>query len=119
MKRTSWIILGIIVIILVIGGGWYHHNYSPIYYYGQVGNLERKENSPGGNPDVYYYKIKAYNEQGDKKTLEVGSVDGHKFTKGHYIRIGYSRAKNVADYKGISYSQVPKEPKQKLSQQLD
>ncbi|MCT2881455.1 YxeA family protein [Lentilactobacillus buchneri] len=115
MKKRTIIILAVLVVLGAIGGIWYHHNYARIFYYGQVGKLERTENSPGNNPDVHYYLIKAYNDKGQGKTLEVGSVDGKYFVKGHYIKIGYSRSKNVVDYEEIPYSQVPKAAKEKLN----
>lgn len=40
---------------------------------------------------------------------------GKYFTKGHYIKIGYSRAKNVVNYEGIPYSEVPKNIQPKLA----
>ncbi|ORN10568.1 hypothetical protein FAM21834_01079 [Lentilactobacillus parabuchneri] len=115
MKKRTIIILAVIVALGAIGGGWYHHNYSTIPYYGRVGNLERTEKSPKGNQDVHYYLIKAYNKDGQSKTLEVGAMAGKYFTKGHYIKIGYSRAKNVVNYEGIPYSEVPKNIQPKLA----
>lgn len=56
MKKRTIIILAVIVVLGAIGGGWYHHNYSTIPYYGRVGNLERTEKSPKGNPGISFNK---------------------------------------------------------------
>lgn len=44
----------------------------------------------------------------------VGSTGGHKFVKGHYIKVGWSNAKDVVDFARVSYNQIPKAAQEKI-----
>lgn len=107
MKKGTVITLIVIVALAAAGGFWYQYNYGKTWYYGQVGNLERSEKQPDGNPTTYYYKINGWNKAGQYQQMEVGTVGGHKFVKSHYIKVGVSRAKSVVTYEGIQKNEVP------------
>lgn len=115
MKKRSITILSVIVVIGVLGGMWYHHMYGKTYYYGQVdGKIIRTEKAPAGYPNVYYYKVDGWNKDGKHQRMEVGSTGGHKFVKGHYIKVGWSNAKDVVDFARVSYNQIPKAAQEKI-----
>ena len=114
-KRTTALI--IVLIVLAAGlGAMYYQNMAREYYYGQVGRLANTDESKGNHdPDVYWYNIKGYNKQGKFRELHVGSYQGHKFTKGHYIKVGWSQHKGVISYEEVSRDQVPKQALSKIN----
>lgn len=115
MKKGTLYTLVIVVVLAIVGGVWYHINYGKTYYYGQVGDVARTEKEPKGYPTVYYYEITGYDKDGKAKKMEVGSFAGHKFVKGRYIKIGWSKAKKVVDYDQAKWKQIPKKAQEKLS----
>lgn len=116
MKKNSMIVLVVIVVLGVLGGVWYHHNYGKTYYYGQVsGQIERTEKAPAGYHNRYYYKIDGWDKDGNHKQMEVGSIGGHKFVKNRFIKIGWSRAKKVTGYEQVTYNQIPKTAREKIT----
>ncbi|MFD1125578.1 YxeA family protein [Lentilactobacillus raoultii] len=113
MKKGTLYTIIVLVVLAVVGGVWYHQNYGKTYYYGQVGNLARTEKESGG-PDAYYYKITGYNQNGQAKRMEVGSFQGHKFVKGRYIKIGWSKKHGVMSYEQTTWKKIPKKAQSKL-----
>ncbi|EHO49146.1 YxeA family protein [Lentilactobacillus kisonensis] len=114
MKKGTMITLLVIVVLAAAGGTWYHHAYGKTWYYGQVGSMERYEKQPDGNPTTYYYLINGWNKDGQHKRMEVGSVGGHRFVKGRYIKVGWSRAQKVATYEQVQRNEIPKKALQHL-----
>ncbi len=115
MKKGLIYTLAVVIILGIGGGFWYHSAYGKTWYYGQVGNLYKTESQGAGNPKANVYRITGYNKQGEKKQLTVQSF-GNKFTKGHYIAVGYSKAKGVITYKGVSWTSIPDKAQAKLPQ---
>ncbi|GAD16519.1 YxeA family protein [Lentilactobacillus otakiensis] len=114
MKKGTVTFIAVIAIVIGIGSVWYNHNYGRAYYYGQVGKVERTEKQPDGYPDRYFYMIDGWNKDGQHKKMEVGSMSGHKFVEGHFIKIGWSRAKQVNSYEQVTHSQIPKKARDKI-----
>lgn len=106
------------LIVIVVGGSVYHYKYGKTYYYGVVGKMDHSEDQGKGLPTSYYYKIKGYNKNGEKKLLTVGSFAGHKFVEGRFIKVGWSRAKKVNEYEQVSANQIPKEAWAKLKSEV-
>lgn len=116
MKKDT-IITTIVVVAVVglIGGFWLDYNYGNTYYYGQVsGHVERTEKAPAGYPKRYYYIVNGWDKDGNHKRMEVGSINGHRFVKNRFIRIGWSRVKKVNQYEQITYNQIPKAARDKI-----
>ncbi|WP_268912517.1 YxeA family protein [Lentilactobacillus sp. SPB1-3] len=115
-RYSSWLI-GILIVAILGFGTLYYQNMARDYYYGQVGELANVDARKGNhNPDVYWYNIKGYDRQGNFRELHVGSYQGHKFTKGRYLKIGWSQHKGVIDYKRVDRDQIPDKALKKIDQ---
>ncbi|KRM03952.1 hypothetical protein FD41_GL000991 [Lentilactobacillus farraginis DSM 18382 = JCM 14108] len=113
-KGTLYVSLAVIIVLGVVGGVWYHVNYGKIYYYGRVGTMARSEKQAKGYPNAYYYRITGYDKAGRMKRLEVGSFGGHRFVQGRYIKVGWSKARKVVDYRQVMWHQIPQKAREKL-----
>ncbi|GEP20279.1 YxeA family protein [Pediococcus argentinicus] len=115
-SRSNIFLIILAVVITGATAAFVTYNHTTDYY-GQVGNVDKvstDKDDRGISTKTYQYKIQGYTTNGDSKVLTVKSFNGHKFTKGHYIRMEWSKYQGVRDYQGIPRSEVPGKIAEKL-----
>lgn len=96
-----------------------YNDYQGVPYYTLINsepiNIEESRNTEGKVEGyVYEYKLQAFNDDEDEKTITFTST-GRKLTKDKYLELSYNDEKGVISWEEIAEKEIKKEVVDKLN----
>jgi len=107
------ILASILVVAIFIGGSLftYHYYYGGTAYYTQItssGEHDTDISDDGIVNDIYRYEQTAYNDDGEKKVVEMAEYRSTPLKEGAYLKLIVNPNKGVMRWEEVTAEEVPK-----------